>query len=405
MNQLSEFEFSMVFPSSKSLRMIASCTSFTLPFNQLVTYVKAATNGFKSAGQLFEVWVLVEGVPAELRSVPFLMAFGILLRKPIEVDDKSLVRLGLVRLKIWCVNPVCLHGPVDVFPSADGIRSRVRLEGAEAFQAPPPSPHPFPSSSEKRDDGSVGGWMNPSGGTGGGTDARFTRSEWDRLGPEVQDVIKQNAPKDDVQHVETVLASAVNEMSAPVGTLISGVCSNMPVRPLSPSKSGIEDMAASPARDVFAPVRKKNSTVRKFSAKSRAASGSKTSVAGLCHRLDADLGAASGSPSRAAPLSPSSPSPPIRTPTSMDCKGKRVRDSGESMSEHAERRAAARVLLPSGIALSPNTSPPPSPIRLVLPSLSDDHLLHVLEDVGVSINAGFGSPSAVLSIIRANETA
>ncbi|KAE8816631.1 hypothetical protein D1007_05636 [Hordeum vulgare] len=237
--QLSEFEFSVVFPSPESLRMIASFTNVTLPFNQLVIFVKAAANGFKSVGHLCEVWVLVEDAPTELRSVPFLMAFGILLGKPIGVDGESLARLGPVRLKIWCVDPVCLHRPVDVFPSADGMRLHVRLKGAEASEVPPPPTHHVPSSSEKRDDGAAGGRMNPSGRTGGGIDARFTQSEWDRLGPEVQDVLKNNAPKDDVQHVETVLAAAVNEKYAPVGTPISGVCSNMPVRPLSPSKSSI----------------------------------------------------------------------------------------------------------------------------------------------------------------------
>ncbi|KAE8812423.1 hypothetical protein D1007_10562 [Hordeum vulgare] len=150
MHQISDFEFSVVFPSCESLRMIASCTSFTLPLNQLAISVKVAMNGFKSVGELFEVWVLVEDVPAEYRSVPFLMAFGILLGKPIEVDGESLA---------------------DVFPSFDGIRLRVRLEGAEAFQAPPPPPPPTPSNFEKRDDGSIGGGMNPSGGLNGGTDA------------------------------------------------------------------------------------------------------------------------------------------------------------------------------------------------------------------------------------------
>ncbi|KAE8814547.1 hypothetical protein D1007_08059 [Hordeum vulgare] len=247
--------------------------------------------------------------------------------------------------------------------------------------------------------------MNPSDGTGGGTDACFTESEWDRLGPEVQDVLKENVPKDDAQHVETVPATAVNEKMAPVGTPITGVYSNMPVRPLSPSTSGIEDLASSPARAVMTPVsKKKKSTVKKFSAKCRASSGSKTSVAGMCCRFDDDMGAVSGSPPRAAPLSPSAPSPSICTPTSTARKGTRVHDSGESVAAHAKRRAAARDLLPSGIPLSP-PSLPSSPIRLVLPSLFDDHLLHVLEDVGVSIDAGFGSPYTVLSIIRANEMA
>uniref|UniRef100_A0A8I7BBW7 DUF4283 domain-containing protein n=1 Tax=Hordeum vulgare subsp. vulgare TaxID=112509 RepID=A0A8I7BBW7_HORVV len=328
--------------------MIASCTSFTLPFNQLVISVKATASGSKSVGQLSEVWVLVEDVPAELRFVPFHMAFGVLLGKPIKVDPESLTRLGPVRLRIWCADSVCLHGPVDVLPYIDGMRLRVRLEGAKAFQAPPPPPPPTPSSSEKHDDGSVGGGMNLSGGTGGGTDARFIQSEWNRLGLEVQDLLNENALKDDVQHVEILPATAVNKETAPVGTPISGVCSNMPVRTPSPSTSGIEDLTSSPARVVMAPVSKKNkSTVRKFSAKSTASSGPKTSVAGMCRRLDEDLGAASGSPPKAAPLSPSAPSLSIRTPTSMARKGRRVRDSGEPVAARAERQIAARDLPPS----------------------------------------------------------
>ena len=41
--QISEYEFSLVFPSKECLRMIASCTSFTLPLNQLVVSVKSAS--------------------------------------------------------------------------------------------------------------------------------------------------------------------------------------------------------------------------------------------------------------------------------------------------------------------------------------------------------------------------
>ena len=70
-NQLSEFEFAVVFLSKECLRMIASCTIFTLPHNQLVAYVKAAACGVKAVGLLSEVWVLVDDVPGDLRSVLF----------------------------------------------------------------------------------------------------------------------------------------------------------------------------------------------------------------------------------------------------------------------------------------------------------------------------------------------
>ena len=51
-NQISEFEFEVVFPSKECLRMISSCTSFMLPLNQLVVSVRAATCGAKAVGPL-----------------------------------------------------------------------------------------------------------------------------------------------------------------------------------------------------------------------------------------------------------------------------------------------------------------------------------------------------------------
>ncbi|XBJ15297.1 hypothetical protein VPH35_007216 [Triticum aestivum] len=93
-HQLSEFEFAVIFPSKESLRVISSCTSFTLPLNQLVVSVKAAFNGSKAISHLSDVWILVDDVPPMLRSPTFLMAFDVLIGKPIEVDPASLLVLG-----------------------------------------------------------------------------------------------------------------------------------------------------------------------------------------------------------------------------------------------------------------------------------------------------------------------
>ena len=137
--QLSEFDFSVVFPSKDCLRMIASCTSFTLPLNQLVVSVKAAASNGTAVGPLSQVWVLIEDLPASLCSSVFLMSFGVLIGKPIEVDEESLNKVGPARMKVWCVVPDRVHGFIDVYPSPNGIRLRVRVEGAAAaFHAPPP---------------------------------------------------------------------------------------------------------------------------------------------------------------------------------------------------------------------------------------------------------------------------
>ena len=154
--QLSDFEFAATFPSKESLRMMSSCTSFTLPVNQLVVSVKAASNGSKNISPLSDVWVLIDDVPPSLRTASFLMAFGVLIGKPIEVDLASLSVLGPARLRVWCVDPICIRGSVDVFPAAGGFRLRVRVEGAPGAVAPPPPLLPRPRVTMTRA-GRVGG--------------------------------------------------------------------------------------------------------------------------------------------------------------------------------------------------------------------------------------------------------
>lgn len=174
--------------------------------------------------------------------------------------------------------------------------------------------------------------------------------------PATRELFKENAPKGGAAKDTSALhgSGGPDQPSAGIGgatiagTPISGVCSNMPTRPISPSTSGIEDLAASPVRSDGGHVSTKNKTaIKKFSAKSRNSSGSKHSVAGLCRRLDADLGTASGSPSRPVAPSPLARSPAVRTPASTARKGRRVQGSGESVAVRAERRAAAKDLPPS----------------------------------------------------------
>lgn len=61
--QLSEADFGVVFPSKKSLRMMATCSSFTLPLNKVVVSIKAAAEGGKTLMVLSDLWVLLDDVP------------------------------------------------------------------------------------------------------------------------------------------------------------------------------------------------------------------------------------------------------------------------------------------------------------------------------------------------------
>ena len=140
----------------------------------------------------------------------------------------------------------------------------------------------------------------------------------------------------------------------------------------------------------------------KFSAHSRASSGTKLSTVVLCRRLDGDMGAVAG---QASPVE--ARASPIRSPSSTARKSGRIRDSGLQVADKAARRAAARDLPASGTPPAPSqlVHSTSSPTRLVLPSYSDEHLTKVLADSGISLDHNFGSPSSLIALIRSNEVA
>lgn len=96
--QTSDSNFGLVFPSKESLRMVSKSTNFTLPLNQLVISVKEAVDGGKSFGSLVESWVLLDDIPPVMRNSTAMLAFGELIGKPICVDEASLAHLGPVRM-------------------------------------------------------------------------------------------------------------------------------------------------------------------------------------------------------------------------------------------------------------------------------------------------------------------
>lgn len=183
------------------------------------------------------------------------------------------------------------------------------------------------------------------------------------------------------------------------GTPFSAVCSNVPACPTSPSLSGIMDVPQPVAPEVSGPVAKKKSSIKKYSAKSQVTLGSKHLVAGLCRRLDADLGDTVVGASAGVASSPSMSLFPVWSPVSTARKSRRARDGGETIAVKAAHRATAKDAIPTG---TPGRS---SHVRLVLSSLPDSHLVHVLSNSGIAFDLNVGSPSSLLSVIRANEVA
>ena len=82
-NQISEREYVVTFPAKECLKMMASCSSFALPLNQVMVFVKATVDGAKVVASLSQTWVLLDDVPSGLHNARFLMAFGGLVGNPV----------------------------------------------------------------------------------------------------------------------------------------------------------------------------------------------------------------------------------------------------------------------------------------------------------------------------------
>lgn len=144
LEQISEVEFGVVFPSKESLRMVSKSASFTLPIHQLVISVKEATDVDRSFGSLVEAPVLLEDVPPEMRSVSGILVFSELVGKPHAVDEGSLCRQGPIRVSIWVRNPSLVHGFIEFIPGVKAYRIKVLVEGAPPARSTPPPPPPPP---------------------------------------------------------------------------------------------------------------------------------------------------------------------------------------------------------------------------------------------------------------------
>ncbi|KAE8815126.1 hypothetical protein D1007_07447 [Hordeum vulgare] len=141
LQRLSDSKSVVVSPSKESINMDYACVSFTLPLNQIVISIKEADVGARPSGSISNVWVLLDDVPSGLCSSYFLITFGELMGKPLEVYPTSLDRLGLGRIHVWYLDWSRLLGSVEIFPLIKGFWICVLMEGQSAHVASPP---PFP---------------------------------------------------------------------------------------------------------------------------------------------------------------------------------------------------------------------------------------------------------------------
>lgn len=379
--QISNVEFAVVFPSTDSLSMCACSASITLPLHDIVVKILKPKTNVTSYAEFHETWVLLDNVPPTIRNEPTLMAFAELIGKPIKVDESSLARIGPVRILIWCCNPDRVKGFLEVFPASLGFRILLKVEQPEAAATSkastgPPIPDNQPNDDRKHDNEDMD--RDP-----------LTEEEWNSLTPKIQALFPNRAPK---RGAAAEAGLGQYGLNPETGEEMLSIYSNLPAAAASPSFSAIVD-SPSPGVDAMQLL-------------STPASLKVPSAGGpMCWECSAIVaaGGASGSRNLGSELAlvasdtHGHPSPAIKTPTSTTRKSSRNTNSGEPMISRAERILARKNLETPGTVHNPTFA--------VLVDVPDAHLLQVAADSCIVFDHNFSDPSTALSVIRTNELA
>ncbi|KAF7102503.1 hypothetical protein CFC21_103629 [Triticum aestivum] len=138
--QISEAEFTVVFPSLDMLWMATRSGKLFLPHNNITTRIHELVWEEPKGEVMPEVWVRLSGVPKKHRREDRLMAAMSMIGRPLVVDELSLIRPGPVRMKIACCAPAKLRGMVKIWFNNIGynITLEPELKPMHKSGGPPP---------------------------------------------------------------------------------------------------------------------------------------------------------------------------------------------------------------------------------------------------------------------------
>jgi hypothetical protein len=149
-------EFSVVFPSRKSLQISAHSGRLFLPLNGTVVNIRLVDSDPAPVEMLQEVWVHLTRVPQRMRRADRLLAGMRMLGRPVCVDEDSIRRCQPVRMLFACRNPDKL-GSVQLFHKKLSYNIGVHVECAvgASSSTPPPPPPAGPADDDKDEDDDV----------------------------------------------------------------------------------------------------------------------------------------------------------------------------------------------------------------------------------------------------------
>nr|XP_051211505.1 uncharacterized protein LOC127328996 [Lolium perenne] len=150
--KLTETEFSVVFPSRATLRLATASGKLFLPFSEKNTEIREAFLAPKPSLVLPSAWIRLTGVPEDLMTKERLMAAFVMIGRPIDVDELSIMKRDRepIRMRFQGRYPERITGSIQLFVNGEGYNIGLQVEaaprGAAGGAGAPPPPPP-------RDDG------------------------------------------------------------------------------------------------------------------------------------------------------------------------------------------------------------------------------------------------------------
>jgi hypothetical protein len=108
-------EFTVVFPDKTSLDTFSKILEILLSIHGLKVKIMKSDLDPESTEILQTTWIKIYGLPSFASKEEVVMKVATLAGDPILVDELSLIKTGLVRVKINCINPTTLRGFVRIF--------------------------------------------------------------------------------------------------------------------------------------------------------------------------------------------------------------------------------------------------------------------------------------------------
>jgi hypothetical protein len=145
-------EYTVVFPDKGSLDTFSKISEILLSIHGLnVKFLKS--NMDPNAVEVLQTtWVRIYGFPTKVCKESVVMKVATLAGEPLLVDELSLIKVGLVRVKMNCRDPLRLRGIVSIFFNKIGHDIKFVLEKYKDKESGPPSP-PYKPREDYEDEG------------------------------------------------------------------------------------------------------------------------------------------------------------------------------------------------------------------------------------------------------------